>query len=488
MKKTKLVLVKYLLILVLIVPMASCSEDDPVETPKRTEKEITEFSIPSLELTGEINPDAHTIALVVTPDFNQSLLENVVPDIKYTGVSIEPAVTEPQNFTRNVTYKVTAEDGSSQNYTVSLTVSEFVSSGFAKVTEVWAKTDWAALNFSPGGIENTLAYKDGKVVASRSGIILDANTGDPTGARLNVSGASGKFHPTDPTRDYPFSLTNDDAGNVIGVALGAWTVSFLPVYKWTSLDSPPVLVYELTSDTWAGGNTGNIKPFGRKIGVTGDINGNGYIMQYCQNNQGVGGDKQQYIWKVTGGVVNPASYTAIMVECDPIDNTYYQTLIPMTDTYTDIYPYYLAATGSTTGVPPSEVSYKPNVSQNRVIIEGFQVEGEDQIFSSKWGAYVYHAKKFDFNGVKYIAVLSVSSPQTPGDQNSCVYYLAILDTRTNTVTKVITIPRGDKVNINGSVSVTNGLEETLPTGEKRIRLYSLFTDLGVFCHELTNKP
>ncbi|MDR0729111.1 MAG: DUF5018 domain-containing protein [Prevotellaceae bacterium] len=485
MKKTKLVLVKYLLILVLIVPMASCSEDEPVETPKRTEKEITEFSIPSLELTGVVDPTAHSITLTVAPDFDQSSLESVVPDIKYKGVNIEPAVTEPQNFTRDVTYKVTAEDGSSQNYTVSLTVSEFFATGFAKVTEVWRKTDWEALNFAVHS-ENTMAYLNGKLVASRSGIILDAATGEPTGARLNVTGAEGKFNGIQTTLpNYPFSVTNDDAGNVIGTSLGAWTVDFHPVYKWTtSLESPPTLVYELNSSTWTGG--GPLKQFGRKFTVTGDINGNGYIVQHNQDNGGAGvGDKKQYLWKVTGGAVNTASYTAVTGR-DPSESGYYQMLIPMT--LNDVYPYYLFAFGSITAIPPSEVSYKPNASQDRVIIEGFQNPEEVIIYGSLWGSYVYHAKKFDFNGVTYIAVLSVSAAQVGIEESTCIYYIAILDTRTNKVVKVIELPHGALQNTNATSSITNGLEETLPTGEKRIRLYTLFTNMGILCHELTNKP
>ncbi|MDR1681051.1 MAG: DUF5018 domain-containing protein [Prevotellaceae bacterium] len=478
MKKNNMVLVKYLWILVLLLPFASSCSEDPEETPKRADKEITAFGIPTLELTGVINATANTIALTIPLGYDQSVLVNVVPHIEYNGVKIEPAATSPQNFTETVTYKVTAEDGTFRNYTVTLVESEFVAEGFAKTTEVWAQTDWlGTLGFQSGGIENTIAYKDGKLVVSRTGIILNANTGVPTGAKLNVTGTDGKFHTTDPLRNYPFSLANDDAGNVIGTSLGAWTKPNMPVYKWTSLESAPALLYEIVGNEFG--------QFGRKIGAVGNINANGFIIHYNQDQPGTGaGDRQHYIWTVTAGAVNAANYTAIEGRPEA-DRSYYQTLIPMTTG--SIYPYYLFASGSTSGIPPSEVSYKANASQERVIIEGFQVEGEDVIYSSKWGAYVYHAKRFDFNGVAYIAVLSVSAAQVPLDETSCIYYLSILDTRNNTVAKVVKIPRGTATNLNGSVSVTHGPEETLPTGEKTIRLYSLFTDLGVYCHELSNK-
>ncbi|MDR2448450.1 MAG: DUF5018 domain-containing protein [Prevotellaceae bacterium] len=467
MKKLKFDLMKYLLILGLIMPVASCSEDDPEETPKRTEKEITAFSLPALELTGIIDPAAYTITLTVTPDFDQTLLESVAPRIEYKGEKIEPAATEPQNFTRDVTYKVTAEDGSSQDYTVSLTVSEFYATGFAKATEVWTQ-NWAALGFAASS-EPTMAYLNGKLVASRSGIILDAATGEPTGTKLNVTGAEGKFNATE-SLNYPFSVTNDDAGNVIGVSLGAWTTSFLPVYKWTnSLESPPELVFELNNTTWAGGN---LNRFGRKISVVGDINGNGYIAQYHQDQGGAGnGDEKQYIWKVTAGVVDPGTYTAIAARTG--DKSYYQTLIPMTTA--SIYPYYLAVTGHSSGDPHSEISYKANESSEKEVINGFL----ENHFSSNWGSYVRHAKKFDFNGVTYLAILSVNSTED--------YYLSIMDTRNNEVKEYFVIPKV-VTNNNGSSSVTSAAEETLPTGEKKIRLYTLITDWGVYCHELTSKP
>jgi hypothetical protein len=402
--------------------------------------------------------------LTVTPDFDKSLLESVVPRIEYKGVSIEPAATAPQNFAQNVIYKVTAEDGTFQNYTVSLTESEFVATGFAKAEQVWDQDNWNALGFADNS-ENTLAYFNGKLVVSRSGIILDAATGEPTGAKLNVEGATGKFHPTNPIQDLPFALTNDDAGNVIGTSLGGWTNPNHPVYKWTSsLETPPELVYEVNNSAFVG--------FGRKISVTGDINGNGYIAQYNTTN-GAAGDAKQYIWKVTGGNVNADDYTDILAREN--DRTYYQTLIPMTTT--SIYPFYLVASGATDANPPSEVSYTVNASTEREIIEGYI---EEQTWSSKWGSYTYHAKKFDFNGVTYIAVLSVVAD---------TYYLAFLDTRNNNVVKHFVISReGYLANGNGGTSVTNSLEEELPTGEKKIRIYTLLTNRGVICHELSNKP
>jgi len=49
-------------------------------------------------------------------------VNNLTPTIVITGVKVEPASGIPQNFSSPVTYVVTAEDGSTKNYTVTVTV------------------------------------------------------------------------------------------------------------------------------------------------------------------------------------------------------------------------------------------------------------------------------------------------------------------------------------------------------------------------------
>ena len=491
-KQVKNNLVKYLLILVLTMPITACNDEDPTPA-KRPDKDITAFSLPSLELTGVVDPATRAITLTVARDFDQTRLESVVPYIEYTGVSIEPAATEPQNFSRDVTYKVTAEDGTSQNYTVVLSVSDFVAAGIGRVYKVWEKSDWAALGFSPNS-ENTLGVLGNELVASRSGIILDAATGEPTGAKLNVTGAEGKFQGSSTYSNYPFAVGNDDAGNLIGVSLGAWTKPSWPVYKWTtSAAAPPTLVYELNDPIAA--------HMGRKVTVVGDVNGNGWLTNYNANHtpMGCSGDGTQFIWKIAGGVVDP-NRTELQARPKPVTSTYgYQQLWPMT--VGSIYPFYLSSYGSASGNQDrdenSQISYTANASTAAQVIDGFIDPNYYFMYSSNWGAYVYHSKKFDFNGVTYLAVLSVSADQelltgetSPAfnEYGKVVYFLSILDTRNDRVVETIIIPKGDAAdNGNGSASVTAGKEETLGDGEKRIRLYSLITNRGVFCHEITNK-
>ncbi|OAS18363.1 DUF5018 domain-containing protein, partial [Paenibacillus oryzisoli] len=82
-------------------------------------KAITAFSFASPSATGTVNETNKTIAVTVPHGTNVTAL---VPTIAHSGASISPASGTAQNFTNPVTYTVTAADGSTQVYTVTVTV------------------------------------------------------------------------------------------------------------------------------------------------------------------------------------------------------------------------------------------------------------------------------------------------------------------------------------------------------------------------------
>ncbi|HEY4175797.1 MAG TPA: DUF5018 domain-containing protein [Kofleriaceae bacterium] len=78
-------------------------------------KDITDFTI--LGIPGTVG--TNTIALTVP--FGTSLT-SLTPTVAITGVSVSPASNTAQNFTSAVTYTVTAMDGSTKDYTVTVGV------------------------------------------------------------------------------------------------------------------------------------------------------------------------------------------------------------------------------------------------------------------------------------------------------------------------------------------------------------------------------
>jgi hypothetical protein len=82
-------------------------------------KAITAFRFESLDVTAVINQTAHTIAATVP--YGTSVT-GLVPTVEHTGQSVSPASGAAQNFTNPVTYTVTAQDGTTQDYVVTITV------------------------------------------------------------------------------------------------------------------------------------------------------------------------------------------------------------------------------------------------------------------------------------------------------------------------------------------------------------------------------
>ena len=109
--------IKFILVTLLIFSMAflSCSDDDSL---KSTEKEIIEFSINNVK--GIIDQAAHTIGVTLPYGASANAL---TPQIKVSEkAKVVPTSGKEQNFSQPILYTVTAEDGSKQDYTVTVVI------------------------------------------------------------------------------------------------------------------------------------------------------------------------------------------------------------------------------------------------------------------------------------------------------------------------------------------------------------------------------
>ncbi len=94
-----------------------------VTVAKNTAKAITGFKFGGLtpNVTGTVNETNKTVSLTVPYGTDVTAL---VPTITQTGSSVSPNSGVVQDFTNPVTYTVTAEDGTTQDYTVTVTVAK----------------------------------------------------------------------------------------------------------------------------------------------------------------------------------------------------------------------------------------------------------------------------------------------------------------------------------------------------------------------------
>ncbi|MDO8505746.1 MAG: cohesin domain-containing protein, partial [bacterium] len=90
-----------------------------IVTPVNSAKAITAFSFATPAATGVINEGTHTIT--VTVPFGTAVVA-LTPTIVITGTSISSLSGVAQDFTSPVVYTVTADDASTQNYTVTVII------------------------------------------------------------------------------------------------------------------------------------------------------------------------------------------------------------------------------------------------------------------------------------------------------------------------------------------------------------------------------
>ena len=102
---------KQLLLLLTLMISLACKKEDL----RSSEKKLLSFHVEA-QISSKIDEATHTISVVVPPSFN---LTRINPTITVSPLAtISPANSAVQDFTNPVVYKVTAEDGSTQAYTV----------------------------------------------------------------------------------------------------------------------------------------------------------------------------------------------------------------------------------------------------------------------------------------------------------------------------------------------------------------------------------
>ncbi|MDC7222427.1 MAG: metallophosphoesterase [Spirochaetales bacterium] len=84
-------------------------------------KSITSFGFDAQDADGEISTSDKTVTITVPSDTDQSAL---TPTIEFTGESISPESDTEQDFSSSVTYTVTAEDGTTAEYVVTVSLAD----------------------------------------------------------------------------------------------------------------------------------------------------------------------------------------------------------------------------------------------------------------------------------------------------------------------------------------------------------------------------
>ncbi len=253
---------------------------------KSAEAQIKEFSLPAAKLDGLIIEKSQTVGLV-SGGMN---LKNLKPKVRISAhATISPDTALVQDFSKPVTYTITAENGTKVAYTVKAITPAKVAAGIrtGSARLLWSK------NLAEMGINNadhmstSIALSQGNLIVNTRNVpnkYFDRFTGEYIGEMTmgDIFNANLKN----------FFSTNDDKGNILICNLTTSAGQDFFIYKWKGADDvAPVKLVQ-----WKPDITG--AQVGRKMSVKGDLNGNAVIY--------VGAAKSNNTilrWKVEGGVI-----------------------------------------------------------------------------------------------------------------------------------------------------------------------------------------
>lgn len=256
------------------------------ERRKSSKCAITNFTLGEPTLTGVIDEDKKAIALITTDDLGTSTaLISVSPH-----ATISPDPTVARSYATDVTYTVTAQDGTTTaTYTVKKTIPAKINYGFRKGSEkeLWAYdlaikygiTNAAGKNYTLAAIGNHLVLSN-----AAEQYYFNSTTGEKLGlieGSMDLSGGA---------------ITSDKAGNMLMCNVAPKN-SVFTVYKTNSVTKAPEAYI-----TWTY-NAGVGVKMGAKINVQGDLNGNAIITVPTWAWASPATHSEFIRWVVTNGVV-----------------------------------------------------------------------------------------------------------------------------------------------------------------------------------------
>lgn len=249
---------------------------------KSSEAMIKEFELEKVGLGGFIIEVNKFIGLVS----GGMDLSNQKPKIRLSyHATIHPDTSIAQNFNNPVTYTVTAHDGTQQIYTVRPFSPKKVAYGLRKASarQLWFK------GLSEMGIPaadhmtTSIAVSGNHLVINtrnQDNVYVDRFTGEPKG-KMQLGSLKGSLT--------NFFATSDEVGNILICNLTPNAGANFVVYKFTGVtDANPVKLIDWPTSGLA---------MGRKMSVTGNLNGNALITVTQMNSKIV------HIWEMKNGVL-----------------------------------------------------------------------------------------------------------------------------------------------------------------------------------------
>lgn len=434
--------------------ITSCGDDDsddvtPTPEPElSSEKDITSFSFDGIDPSVTATISGTDITATVPFDTDITAL---VPTIAISAdATVSPASGAAQDFTEPVTYTVTAEDESTQEYTVTVTRED---PPMMRVEAIWEK------NLASGGVPDWFTANNEREIAHFGEFVyvhtnfdkirvLDITTGEELNSEEFISGTEN-FSGGSNVFANLLGMGVDDAGHIVA-SNGALANGDFRIYRWEDKDASQELLLEGNFESRLGDN----------ISVVGDVYGNATIFAPSQGNSSI------YKFTVTDGVAN--AEPEIITTETALGNG------------TGVYSISGSATSNfiATGTGLGNV-VELNQSGNIVgeIPTGLFTEQD---------AFVYDALTaiaFEMNGRRYFAAAATNYRTAPSSNGK----LFIVDYTNGweeiTENDIISVPFTEADGIDANANATGGISVSVNGNEATI--YGLITNFGIGAYTFT---
>ncbi len=454
--------------------VTSCGDDDsttPTPTPEpelSSDKDITSFIFSDLDPAVEATISGTDIAATLPFDTDVTAL---APTIAISAeATVSPASGAAQDFSAPVTYTVTAEDESTQAYTVTVTLE---APPTIVLSPKWQRT------LAEGGLPSWFTANNDRDLAAHGDFVYVHNNNDKIRVLSSLDG-SDLSAGVDGDLDNPdllfingkenfatgnlflLNVATDDNGVIVGSNLrngngtNAWNV-----YSWADKDASQELLFggyvPLEGEALAD-----------NLSVVGSIEGDGFIYAPAD---GFGGASNAVLkFTITGGVVNPEPLKIELAGFEQIGNG------------NDAYPTSSASDASII-VAGTSVGGISEYNQAGELIGKLDADALNNDETAPLFTFALDVVPFEISGRKLIATTATDFTENAANAG-WVYLIDYTDGLENVTADQIKrfafTPEG---NIDTNFNGTGGVDVVV--NENTATVYAMLTNFGVLAVDVT---
>ncbi len=430
----------------------SCGNEDPVLSG---EADILTFSFTALAppVQGVVSGTNVTATVV----YNQNVTA-LVPEITISPkASVQPATGIAQDFTAPVTYTVTAENGTTKAYTVTVTKA---APPVLVITPVWQK------NLNSGGLPSWMTANNDRDLAVFGDFVYVHNNNDKirvvskTDGSDVTAGAAGFIDGKLPDASgnlFLLGTATDNQGNIIAsnLRVGAVALPTWRVFKWSNKDATRTTLFEYP--TPAGFR------LGENLSVVGDVSASAIV--YVPG--GGSGTQNNKVLKftITGGVANLTPDIIELVGVTVMGNA------------PDVYPLSSAATSNIivagTGIGGIAEYTSTGVLVGKLPDALKDIEETKMLFT-----FALDVAAFEVQGRKVIATTATDFTVGATNDKGFLYLIDYTDGwGTITASNIKRVPFTPAGNIDKNLNGTGGVSVIVSGNTATV--YALITNFGI---------